>query len=284
MDFSRPNTSTSRQLGGCRKRNLAAPYSGLGSSMKNSWCELARAGAIGLAAVGVLGAGTLVGHAADLAVKAPAAKAAPYSWTGCYAGGFAGWGAANDWKSTDLNGLNTTGVNPFDFSLGNQATGGGTLGCNWQANSWFVLGIEGEAGYLDVEQGASPTLLTPPGFSTLSDRAKVGTGYGLIAGRVGVAFDRLLIYGKVGVAFYDTSATIVDALHPGFVAAASQSQTPYALGVGGEYAIYDHWSGKAEYVFFDHGSSFNACSQGFCFKQDPSTVQTFKIGLNYKFW
>jgi outer membrane immunogenic protein len=251
--------------------------------MKNSFCELARAGAVGLAAVGVLGAGTLVGHAADLAAKAPV-KAAPYNWTGCYAGGFVGYGAANNWTSTDLNGFNTTGVNPFDFSVGNQATGGGTLGCNWQASSWLVLGIEGEGGYLNVEGGASPTLLKPPGFSTLSDTAKV-TGYGLIAGRLGVAFDRLLIYGKVGAALYDTSATVTDGAVPGFVATGSKSQATFAVGVGGEYAIYDHWTGKAEYVFFDHGSSFNVCGQGgFCFKQDPSTVQTFKVGINYKFW
>jgi outer membrane immunogenic protein len=257
--------------------------------MKKSFCELARAGAVGLAAVSVLGAGTLVGHAADLAVKAPVKAVAPYNWTGCYVGGFVGFGSANTWKSTDLNHFNTTGVNPFEFSLGNEATGGGALGCNWQANSWLVLGIEGEGGFLKVEQGASPTLIGAgqngvSGFSTLSDTAKV-TGYGLIAGRLGVAFDRLLIYGKAGAAFYDTSATVTDGAVPGFVATGSKSQTTFAIGGGGEYAIYDHWTGKAEYVFFDHGSSFNVCGQGgFCFRQDPSTVHTFKVGINYKFW
>jgi outer membrane immunogenic protein len=244
-------------------------------------------GGAALAAAVTLAAGIGVGQAADLAVKAPAVKAvAPYSWTGCYVGGFAGWAAANQWKSTDLNGFNTTGVNPWDFSLGNEAIGGGTLGCNWQANSWLVLGIEGEGGYLNVEGSASPTLLPAfgPGLATVGDTAKVGSGYGLIASRVGVAFDRLLIYSKLGVAFYNTTATITDAAAPGFVATGSKSQTPFAVGVGGEYAIYDHWTGKAEYVFFDHGSSFNACGQGACWKQDPSSVHTFKLGLNYKFW
>jgi outer membrane immunogenic protein len=244
-------------------------------------------GGVALAAMVIFAAGIGAGQAADLAVKAPAVKAvAPYNWTGCYVGGFVGYGAANTWKSTDLNGFNTTGVNPWDFSLGNQATGGGTLGCNWQASSWLVLGIEGEGGYLNVEGSASPTLLAAfgPGLATVADLAKIGTGYGLIAGRAGVAFDRLLIYGKVGVAFYDTTATIRDAAAPGFVATGSKSQNPLALGVGGEYAIYDHWTGKAEYVFFDHGSSFNACGPGACWKQDPSSVHTFKVGLNYKFW
>jgi outer membrane immunogenic protein len=247
-------------------------------------CGVALAVTVGLAAVSVFGAGA--GKAADLGVKAPVKAVAPYyNWTGCYAGGFVGYGAANTWKSADLNHFNTTGVNPFDFSLGNEGTGGGTLGCNWQASSWLVLGIEGEAGYLKVEGGASPTLLAPPGFSTLSDVAKVGTGYGLIAGRAGVAFDRLLVYGKVGVAFYDTSATVTDGSVPGFVATASKSQAPLAVGGGAEYAMWDHWLGKAEYVWFDRGSSFNACGQGgFCFRQDPSPVHTFKVGLSYKFW
>jgi outer membrane immunogenic protein len=248
-------------------------------------------GGVALAAGMALVSNVGVGHAADLAVKAPAVRAAaPYNWTGCYVGGFVGWGAANTWKSTDLNGFNTSGVNPWDFSLGNEATGGGTLGCNWQASPWLVLGIEGEGGYLNVEGSASPPLLPSVagvgngGFSTVGDTAKIGSGYGLIAGRAGVAFDRLLVYGKVGVAFYDTTATIKDAAVPGFVATGSKSQTPLAAGGGVEYAMWDHWTGKAEYVFFDHGSSFNACGGGFCWKQEPSTVHTFKLGLNYKFW
>jgi outer membrane immunogenic protein len=242
--------------------------------MKSGLNGVALAAAVGLAAVSA-------GQAADLAVKAPAVKAvAPYSWTGCYVGGFVGYGAANTWKSADLNGYNPGGFSPWEFSLGSEATGGGTLGCNWQATSWLVLGIEGEGGYLNVEGSSAQ----PPAFASVAETAKIGSGYGLVAGRVGVAFDRLLIYSKIGVAFYDTTATITDAATPGFVATGSKFQTPLALGVGGEYAIYDHWSGKAEYVFFDRGSSFNACGGGFCWKQDPSTVQTFKIGLNYKFW
>jgi outer membrane immunogenic protein len=251
---------------------------GLGNRMKSRLRGVARAAAVGLAAVCVVGVET--GQAADLAVKVPVKAATPvhYSWTGCYAGAFVGWAAANDWQATDLNGFSAGGANPWDFSLGNQATGGGTLGCNWQATSLLVLGVEGEGGYLNVS-GATPQPVT----GTVLDSGKIGSGYGLIAGRAGLAFDRLLIYGKVGVAFYDTSATVTTTA-PALTATGSQSQSTLALGVGGEYAIYDHWSGKAEYVFFDKGSAFNACSEGFCWRQQPSTVQTFKIGLNYKFW
>jgi outer membrane immunogenic protein len=230
--------------------------------MNKSVCSLARAAAFGLAAAGVLSSGT--GYAADLAVKAPPARTATaYSWTGCYAGVFVGYAAANDWKGDGVG----------QFSLGNQATGGGSLACNWQANPWLVLGAEAEAGYLNV-QG-------PMALGGVVDQAKLGTGYGLIAGRVGVAWDRLLVYTKIGVAFYDAGATVTSS-NP--VATGSQSQSPLAVGLGGEYAIFDHWTGKAEYVVFDRGTSFDACAGAHCFRQDPSTIQTLKVGLSYKFW
>lgn len=225
---------------------------------------------------GVLAIGFQAAQAADLAVKAPV-KAPPlhYSWTGCYGGGFVGWGGANDWRVTDLGGFNPAGANPFDFTVGNQATGGATLGCNLQVASILVLGLEGEGGYLDVAGNGQQPLA-----GAVFDAARIGSGYGLIAGRAGVALDRLLIYGKVGVAFYDTSATVTAG---NLVATASKSQSPLALGLGGEYAIYDHWTGKAEYVFFDRGSSFDVCANpGTCWRQDPSPVHTFKVGLNYK--
>jgi len=239
--------------------------------MTNRLRELTAAGLGAVFAIGLQAA-----HAADLAVKAPVkAPSVPYSWTGCYAGGFVGFGAANDWKVTDLNGFNPGGGNPFDFTVGDEATGGGTLGCNYQIASWLVVGLEGEGGYLNVAGNVQQPLA-----GAVADAAKIGTGYGLIAGRAGVAFDRLLIYGKVGVAFYDTSATITAG---NLIAAGSRSQSPLALGLGGEYAIYDHWSGKAEYVYFDRGSSFDVCANpGTCWRQDPSPVHTFKVGLNYK--
>src|SRR5262249_20426075 len=208
--------------------------------------KLALAATVGLVAVGVIDVGT--GRAADLPVKAPLRAVASSNWTGCYVGAFVGWAAANQWTATDLNGFASGGVSPWDFSLGNQAIGGGTAGCNWQANNWLVLGIEGEGGYLKVEGGApQPLIVVPPtaGFGSVSDTAKVGTGYGLVAGRVGAAFDRLLLYTKLGVAFYDSTAMIVDANTPGFVATGSKTQTPFAVGGGVEYAMWDHWTGKA---------------------------------------
>jgi outer membrane immunogenic protein len=267
-----------------RSRNRAGA-----ASMNSRLNSLALAGTVVLAVVGVFDVGA--GRAADLPAKAPGPKIAAYSYTGCYIGGFAGWGQANDWKSTDLNGYNPGGANPWEFSLNTSVTYGGTVGCNWQANSFIgpfnpVLGIEGEGGFmgLSVAPFAQPfPVAVGGGPTTVSDAAKIGNGYGVVAGRVGLAFDRLLVYGKVGVAFYDASATITDASNAGFVATGSKSASTLAFGFGAEYAIFDHWTGKAEYLGFD-GTTFNACSGTFCWKQDTGLVHTFKLGLNYKFW
>jgi outer membrane immunogenic protein len=241
----------------------------------------ALAGFVAVSAVGM--AAIAPASAADMAVKAPVYKAPPlaYRWSGCYVGATLGWGMGNDWKSADLNGFNPGGISPWDLSVNTSVEGGGTLGCNWQPTSLLVLGIEGEGGYLNL---SGP--LQQQGAGNVTVGAKLGSGYGLIAGRVGLAFDRALLYGKVGVGFYDTSATVTGQSSTGATisGAGSKSEDPFAFGGGFEYAIADHWSGKAEYMMFEKGSSYNACGGAFCWKETPSAVQMFKLGLNYKFF
>jgi outer membrane immunogenic protein len=245
------------------------------------------------AATGVVGSA----GAADL-MKAPPI-AAPFSWSGCYVGGFAGWATANTWTATDLGSIGSGGTfahygtpNPWSYSENTSFTGGGTAGCNWQpwAGSGLVLGLEGEGGYFQLSGSA----LQPTSFDVIGS-SRIGSGYGLIGGRVGWAFfERLLFYGKVGVAFYNTTASVTDSTaspgHPNTIAVTgSKSQSPLAVGAGLEYAMSDHWTGKAEYMFLDSTSSYNTCGtdsifgQTFCWTQAPSPVHLVKFGVNYKF-
>jgi outer membrane immunogenic protein len=239
------------------------------------------------AAMGAVG----LAGAADL-LKAPPV-AAPFNWSGCYVGGFGGWATANTWTSTDLGSarvplFSTAGANDWSYSENSSFTGGGTAGCNWQpwAGTGLVLGLEGEAGYFQLSGSA----LEPNSIDVIGS-SKMGSGYGLIAGRVGWAFlERLLVYGKVGVAFYDSTSTVSVSTGPDrIVATGSKSQSPLAVGGGLEYAMSDHWTGKAEYMFLDSSSSYNACGvdsalgQTFCWQQAPSPVHLVKFGLNYKF-
>jgi outer membrane immunogenic protein len=255
---------------------------------------------IALAALTLAGVAMgVVGSAGAADMTAPV-RAAPFSWSGCYVGGFTGWATANTWTSTDLGSIGSGGTfahysaagPTWSYSENSSFTGGGTAGCNWQpwAGGGLVLGLEAEGGYFQLSGSA----LQPNSFDVIGS-SKLGSGYGLIGGRIGWAFfERLLFYGKAGVAFYNTSASVTDSTaspgHPDTIAATgSKSQSPFAVGAGLEYAMTDHWTGKAEYMFLDGGSSYNACGtdsifgQTFCWTQAPSPIHLVKFGVNYKF-
>lgn len=252
---------------------------------RNRFGAVVRAGVLGLALAGAGGAA----DAADLLLKTPVASA--YNWSGCYAGAYVGWGTANNWASTDLGSGATPrfspgASNPWNYSENSSVLTGGTVGCNWQPfASGLVVGVEGEGGYLNLSGST-----VQPNTADVIGASKIGSGYGVVAGRVGYAFfERVLLYGKVGVALYKETGSVTNAIGDTISAAGSKSQAPLAYGGGVEYGFSEHWTGKFEYVFFDKGSSFNACGvdavlgQNFCWRQDPSTVHTVKIGMNYKF-
>jgi outer membrane immunogenic protein len=255
-----------------------------------------------LATLLLAGAAIGVAEMASAADLAPVPVAPRFSWTGCYVGGYIGYATANTWTSTDLGSggvlFSPIGANPWSYSENTSFLGGGTVGCNYQfgwgpANSPFgglVVGVEGEGGYMSLSASA-----VEPNSIDVIGSSKIGDTYGLIAGRLGwVFYERILLYGKAGVAFYNSSAT-VSALTPGpttpdtITATGSKSQTPFALGVGVEYAMWDHWTGKAEYVWVAGNSSYNACgvdslaSTTFCWQQSTSPINLVKIGMNYKF-
>ena len=103
--------------------------------------------------------------------------------------------------------------------------GGGTVGCNWQPiGSPFVLGIEGELGYLRLTGSAidptQPVLGLAP---SVTSNTRIGDWYGMITGRLGYAWDRAMVYVKGGVAFVDVETTVTDPIfNPGFVASTSR--------------------------------------------------------------
>src|SRR5438874_725251 len=93
-------------------------------------------------------------NAADLSLR-PAPRVAPavapipvFSWTGCYAGGHAGWG----WGRKEFHEVTTrsgtggavtqTGSTTIDTS---GAIFGGQIGCDYQFAGNFVIGVQGSA-------------------------------------------------------------------------------------------------------------------------------------------
>ena len=196
-----------------------------------------------VASIGVLAIGLTTANAADTRAR-PVYRAPPpppvyFSWTGCYLGGYVGgaWQGGDGATFTDQgqNGLGPAGsiaVPPFlsyaggavaarlvpahswNADLGSSFIGGGTLGCNWQpVNSPFVLGLEGETGYMRLSGNAFDprTIISTQTVTDVLGSAKVGDWYGMVTGRLGYAWDRTLLYVKGGAAFVRTEASVLDA-------------------------------------------------------------------------
>jgi outer membrane immunogenic protein len=221
-----------------------------------------------------------------------------FNWTSCYIGGYVGgaWGAENV-RVQDVNGYNLpfSGVyDAWNYDTKSSFIGGGTLGCNWQPiGSPFVLGIEGELGYLRLT-GSAIDPFDGPAFS-LASTTRIGDWYGMVTGRLGYAWDRAMVYVKGGVAFVDVETSVTDPIfNPGFVASTSDSTATWTLGGGIEWAFDWNWSVKAEYMFigldsnaacgFNGLASVNTPAVGtYCWNHELDGVHTAKIGLNYRF-
>ena len=270
-----------------------------------------RAITLGMGALALAGL-TLPAAAADLGArpytKAPAMAPAPvFTWTGCYIGGFIGGAVAErDVINTDIGGLPGTanfGVpwsdgldHSWDTKLDSSFLGGGTLGCNYQwPGSSFVVGIEGEAGFLSLKgTAADPVSLGQSVFAT----TRIGDWYGMVTGRLGWAINTVLIYAKGGAAFVDVEHTVVDTCAlapcgPGLVTTGfSDTKTTWTAGGGIEWAFAPNWSVKAEYMFISLDEIDRSCGvitggaftgSTTCFDHDTGGIHTGKLGLNFRF-
>jgi len=237
-------------------------------------------------ATAALGALTVAGPvwAADLPrmpYKAPPPPPVPYfSWTGCYIGGHVGgaWGhrSFNDFAFTTPLGTFFGGNNDVDHS---GWLGGGQAGCQWQITS-VVFGIEGDGSWTNLKGS-----VTDPFLFTHFD-AKTEVIYDVTA-RLGWAWDRWLIYAKGGGAWAEDRVTVVDPVFGSF--SDSFTRNGWVIGGGIEWAFWENWSAKVEYLHYDFGhrsfafNGFNGGGFGFDSRHDLQ-VDTIKFGLNWRFY
>ncbi len=192
--------------------------------------------------------------AADLPAQRMPAKAPvmmpAYNWTGFYLGVNLG-GAWTDTAITDISGV----------------IGGAQIGYNWQAlGSPFVFGIEADF------QGSSQSKTVTAG--PVSASAKL-PWFGTVRGRLGYAFDRVMVYATGGFAYQELEVSLTAPL---IAASASQTGTGYTVGGGIEWAFWDRWSTKAEYLYVNtSGITVLGVSSG---RVDNNVV---RAGLNYRF-
>jgi outer membrane immunogenic protein len=259
------------------------------------------------AAMVVLGTASV--QAADLAAhytKAPM-MAAAYNWTGFYVGGNVGgqWGSA-DPRTTTLFPVATYFADssvPAIAGVGAQhinsssVTGGLTAGYNWQVNN-AVFGLEGDINYFGFKGSAGGTAVYPCCVaSTFTVNSQVSADWlATIRGRIGfLATPNWLIYATGGAAIADVKGnfnftdTFAAATESGAI---RDTRVGWTAGLGGEYAVGNGWSLKAEYLYVDLGRASMTSNNLVVGAALPAQTFTHsfdiksnivRVGVNYKF-
>ncbi|MDT2023413.1 outer membrane beta-barrel protein [Methylocella sp. CPCC 101449] len=253
---------------------------------------------------------------ADLQVRtAPMPAIMAYNWSGFYVGLNAGYtwsqnrtrynyaldGAAD---AGDIAEFNAAGLVPLSFGGARGGfAGGAQLGYNYQFGS-LLFGLEGDLQYLDSKRSASQVFKFADGVDDLSivtaARSRLDW-LGTVRTRVGLTFDRALIYATGGLAIgraKDGTSMSSIGISNGVAytglwnGGKTGTRVGWALGGGVEYAITQSLSLKAEYLYYDLGTTRYAIAGG---SSDPAegflggvakarlNGSLARVGLNWKF-
>ena len=186
-------------------------------------------------------------------------------WSGFYIGGHIGGGKSIiDW-TYDIGG--TTADHEGDGIIG-----GAQVGYNFQSGAW-VFGAEADISASGIE---GDTACPNPAFTCSSEAQWLAT----VRGRVGYSFDNLLVYGTggLGIGRFEMSTDN----GAGVSGSTDKTDTGWVAGAGVEYAFSPRWSVKAEYMYYDFGSSTYEVDGGLDVNVDQR-FHTGKIGVNFKF-
>lgn len=229
--------------------------------------------------IGVLAFGCAVAidtaSAADRPLKAPALPGV-YHWTGFYGGVNLGSviGQADAGSAVAANGVIAgADVN----SVG--AVGGVQAGFNWQFNPSWLVGVEGDFGYLGVKRSNTDWF---DGI-TIGQRA---SWYATLRARTGYVTGPSLLYVTGGLAAVRMEETFGGNTATGLAPTTSETtRTGWTAGGGIETKLSRNWSAKTEYLYIATGThSFAAnpyaVADTASFK---SQFHVVKAGLNYSF-
>jgi len=235
--------------------------------------------------IGALASVIMVGAAA--AADLPSRKGPPeyipppaFSWEGWHIGVIGGYGGGS---SSANSSIWSFGVTPGAWNINtSQGTSGYLVGYEsgytWQLPNNFVVGYESEFSYADVRSNN--------GGAWIGGANNRLEWFGSERLRFGYAFGRVLPYITGGLAYGRVKANGTD--YVGgllFPTNASTWQAGWAVGAGLEYAFWDKFSIKAEYLYT---SLKGPSGTGVAF---PSAVRIFdgrgfdthlaRVGLNY---
>ena len=222
----------------------------------------------------LLGAAALIAFAAPALAadmrprtytKAPAytAPEAVYNWTGFYIGGHVGGAFAGN---SSLQGSDA------------RFLGGVQGGFDYQFAPNWVVGAEAQYSWLGSNNGG---VAFPGGTVVTSSNDQLGS----VTGRLGYTWGPALLYGKGGYAWRDDNnlgVTTGGVAQP--FTTTGNRKDGYTVGAGLEYMFAPNWSAKAEYQYYNFGSTTfttgPAAIVGTRFRDDEHTV---KAGINYRF-
>jgi outer membrane immunogenic protein len=229
-------------------------------------------------------------------------RAAPvFSWTGCYVGGHAGW-VQNDSRITthpigDVAGLiGPAGVLASTYTYrptGSEASAGAHYGCNVQFGHW-VLGLDSSWSWSGLDAAINADIPLGVFQPHQENTTQQLDWYNTTRIRAGVALDRLMLFAAGGLAAGRVSSEFEwRAVAPPpigtFVSSGSQARTRYGWTIGGgaEYALFDNWFLRAEYLYVDLGKfDYDAAAPGGPpdWRTDIDTrFHTVRLGLSYRF-
>ena len=205
-----------------------------------------------LATLGALGSAA----AADLPAVPMYSKAPPpppiYNWTDWYVGLNVGgsWGH----RDTTLDGFGTNSLS-LDGVIG-----GGQIGYNWQGlGSPWVFGLE--ADFQGSGQKADNTFAIAGVPATSIPYEDKLDWFGTVRGRIGYAIGdqgRWLPYITGGLAYGETkfsgSGTVGGLVATPVAFSQSSTNVGWTVGAGIEWAFWDKWSAKIEYLYMDLGN------------------------------
>jgi len=222
----------------------------------------------------------LLGGAAFIVLAAPALAAdipprtytrepvytapqAVYNWTGFYIGGHLG-GAFADGASLAGSGA--------------RFMGGVQGGFDYQFAPNWVVGAEAQYSWVSNNNNG---VLFPGSTVVTSNNNQLGSA----TGRLGYTWGPALLYGKGGYAWRDNpnlGVTVAGA--PAAFTTKDTHKDGYTVGAGLEYMFAPNWSAKAEYQYYDFGSTTftggPAAIVGARLRDDEHTA---KVGINYRF-
>lgn len=223
-----------------------------------------------------------------------------FSWTGFYIGARLGGGFGNSELTAHGEPVGRFTIVPDDQDLDPDGfIGGGQVGFNWQMGRFLVLGAEADFLGGDLSANTAGAHSVPQLFPFVSDvplhaRQDINW-FGTVRGRVGFApWCKWLVYGTGGFAYADVDDSVEFDLRSSggnstYPASHSGTQTGWTAGGGIEFAVSQHWTIKAEYLYIDVG---DRTAIGNPIPANPpfqvrynwdAQFHTFTAGVNFKF-